>query len=101
MKKLVQSEGRLARDMSGFRVTVENYPDLKASQNMLQFQNELTTTENKVSFARQAFNDAVLFYNTSRQKFPTIMFAGMFGFKDAEPFEITEEERNERVKVAF
>lgn len=101
MKKLIQSEAKLERGMSGFRVTVENYPDLKANQNMLQFQNELTSTENKVSFARQAFNDAVLFYNTARQKFPTVMFAGMFGFQDAEPFEIPEEERNERMKVSF
>ena len=101
MKKLIQSESRLAGGLRGFRLTVENYPDLKASQNMIQFQNELTSTENKVAFARQAFNDSVLFYNTGRQKFPTVMFAGMMGFKDAEPFEIPEAERDERTRVSF
>lgn len=101
MKQLVRSEAELTRGLRGFRITVENYPDLKANQNMLHLQNELTTTENKVSFARQAFNDAVMFYNTNRQKFPAVMVAGMFGFRDAELYEIAEEERNERMKISF
>ena len=84
MGKLAGAEGALAGAMSRFNVTVEAYPDLKANTNMMQLTEELTSTENKVAFARQAFNDAVTTYNTYRQSFPPIFFANKFGHtKDA------------------
>lgn len=101
MKKLVKAEGALAKSMRGFYAVMENYPDVKANTNMQQLSQELTNTENKIAFARQAFNDSVMFYNTNRQKFPAVAVAGMLGFKDAEPFEITEDEREQRLKVSF
>ena len=84
MGKLAGAEGALAGAMSRFNVTVEAYPELKANTNMMQLTEELTSTENKVSFARQAFNDAVTAYNNYRQSFPPIFFANKFGHtKDA------------------
>jgi LemA protein len=84
MGKLAGAEGALAGAMSRFNVTVEAYPELKANTNMMQLTEELTSTENKVAFARQAFNDAVTGYNTFRQSFPPIFFANKFGHtKDA------------------
>ena len=84
MGKLAGAESALAGAMSRFNVTVEAYPDLKANTNMMQLTEELTSTENKVAFARQAFNDAVTTYNTYRQSFPPIFFANKFGhIKDA------------------
>lgn len=81
---LNQAEGNLAGALGRFNVVVEAYPDLKANQNMMQLTEELTSTENKVSFARQAFNDQVMEYNTYKQSFPQNIFAGMFGHaKDA------------------
>lgn len=79
MGKLAGAEGALAGAMSRFNVTVEAYPDLKANTNMMQLTEELTSTENKVAFARQAFNDAVTAYNTYRQSFPPVFFANKFG----------------------
>ena len=79
MKDLVGAEGRLSGAMLNMRMVMEAYPDLKANQNMLQVSEELTSTENKVSFARQAFNDAVMAYNTYKQSFPPVVFAPMFG----------------------
>lgn len=79
MGKLAGAEGALAGAMSRFNVTVEAYPELKANTNMMQLTEELTSTENKVAFARQAFNDAVTSYNTYRQSFPPIFFANKFG----------------------
>jgi LemA protein len=79
MGKLAGAEGALASAMSRFNVTVEAYPELKANTNMMQLTEELTSTENKVAFARQAFNDAVTAYNTYRQSFPPIFFANKFG----------------------
>lgn len=79
MKRLVGAEGRLNGALLNMRMVMEAYPDLKASQNMMQLSEELTSTENKVSFARQAFNDQVMAYNTYRQSFPPAFFAGMFG----------------------
>ena len=84
MGKLAGAEGALAGAMGRFNVTVEAYPELKANTNMMQLTEELTSTENKVAFARQAFNDAVTTYNTYRQSFPPIFFANKFGHtKDA------------------
>ncbi|MDH5185264.1 MAG: LemA family protein [Gammaproteobacteria bacterium] len=79
MKTLGQAEGNLAGAMGRFNVVMEAYPDLKANQNMMQLTEELTSTENKVAFARQAFNDQVMDYNTYKQSFPQTIFAGMFG----------------------
>ena len=79
MGKLAGAEGALAGAMSRFNVTVEAYPELKANTNMMQLTEELTSTENKVAFARQAFNDAVTAYNTFRQSFPPVFFASKFG----------------------
>lgn len=80
MKGLVGAEGKLSGALMNMRVVMEAYPDLKASQNMLQLSEELTSTENKVSFARQAFNDQVMAFNTYKQSFPPVFFASMFGY---------------------
>ncbi|MES2626205.1 MAG: LemA family protein [Pseudomonadota bacterium] len=79
MTDLSQAEGVLAGAMGRLNVVMEAYPDLKANQNMMQVSEELTSTENRVSFARQAFNDAVTEYNTYKQTFPPVVFAAMFG----------------------
>ncbi len=79
MQQLVGQEGALTSALSRFNVVMEAYPDLKANQNMMQLSEELTSTENKVAFARQAFNDQVMAYNTYKQSFPPVIFAGMFG----------------------
>lgn len=79
MQELIGKEGALTSAMSRFNVVMEAYPDLKANQNMMQLSEELTSTENKVAFARQAFNDQVMAYNTYRQSFPTLIVAPMFG----------------------
>jgi len=79
MQGLGQAEGNLSGALGRFNVLVEAYPDLKANQNMMQLTEELTSTENKVAFARQAFNDEVMLYNTYKQSFPQTLFAGLFG----------------------
>jgi LemA protein len=79
----------------------EAYPDLKANQNMMQLSEELTSTENKVAFARQAYNDSVLSYNNTREVFPNSMVAGMFGFVPAQPLEIEEPQKRAAPKVSF
>lgn len=79
MNTLGQAEGQLAGALGRLNVVVEAYPDLKANQNMMQVSEELTSTENKVAFSRQAFNDAVTEYNTYKQSFPAVLFAGAFG----------------------
>ena len=88
---LGQAEGNLAGAMGKFNIVVEAYPDLKGNQNMMQLTEELTSTENKVSFARQAFNDQVMEYNTYKQSFPQNFFAGLFGhIKDASLLEFED-----------
>ena len=82
IKELAGAEGILSGAMSRFNVTMEAYPDLKASANMTQLSEELTTTENKVAFARQAFNDQVTEFNTYRSSFPPVLFANTFGFSN-------------------
>jgi LemA protein len=79
IKELIGAEDTLAGALGKFNVVMEAYPDLKANQNMMQLSEELTTTENKVAFARQAFNDAVMEYNTYKQTFPPVLFASTFG----------------------
>jgi LemA protein len=102
LKKLNQSEGALSGALSRFFALSESYPDLKANQNMMQISEELTSTENKIAFARQSLNDSVMFYNTEREKFPTIVFAGLYGFEEAALFELENpEEERKNVKVSF
>ncbi len=101
MKQLAQAEGGLGGTLGRLFALSEAYPDLKANQNMMQLSEELTSTENRISFARQAFNDAVLKYNNMRETFPTNIIAGMFNFVVAESFEITNEAEREAVKVKF
>jgi LemA protein len=90
MQGLSQAEGQLTGMLGKLFALSEAYPDLKANQNMLAIQEELSSTENKVAFARQAFNDSVMEYNTKRESFPDTIFAGMFGFSAAELLQATE-----------
>lgn len=101
MKRLAQAEGQLNGALGRLLAVSEAYPDLKANTNMLSLQEELTSTENKVGFARQAFNDAVTAYNNSRDVFPTVVLAGMFGFRPASLFEIETPGEREAPKVSF
>jgi len=101
MKGLVSAETGLTGALSRLMVVSEQYPDLKANQNMLQLTEELTSTENKVSFARQAYNDSVMTYNTTRETFPNVIFAGMFGFLPAELFKIDDPTERNAPKVSF
>ena len=90
MQGLSQAEGALTGMLGRLFALSEAYPDLKANQNMLSIQEELSSTENKVAFSRQAFNDSVMEYNTKRESFPDTIFAGMFGFGAAELLQATE-----------
>jgi len=101
IKSLMGAETALTGAMGRFFALSESYPDLKANQNMAQLTEELTSTENKVAFARQGYNDSVMAYNTKRESFPANIFAGIFNFKEAQMFEITEEAEREAVKVSF
>ena len=100
MKELNRAEGQLDGTLGRLFALSEAYPDLKANQNMLALQEELTATENKVGFARQAFNDSVMAYNNRREVFPSVMVAGMFGFTQAALLEAEQEER-EAPRVSF
>jgi LemA protein len=103
MQKLAGAEGTLAGALGRFNMVMEAYPDLKANQNMMQLSEELTSTENKVSFARQSFNDQVMTYNTYKQSFPQVIVAGMFGHaQDASLLEFEDSEAIQAVpKVSF
>jgi LemA protein len=101
IKALAAAETTLGGTLGRLFALAEAYPDLKANENMLQFQEELTTTENKVAFVRQAFNDAVMAYNNACESVPTNFIAGMFSFEKGEFLEITEPEKREAPKVAF
>ena len=101
MKGLMTAEAGLGGALSRLMVVSEQYPDLKANTNMLQLTEELTSTENKVSFARQAYNDSVMIYNTAREVFPSVIFAGMFGFTPAELFKIEDPTERNAPKVQF
>ena len=101
IKGLSGAEGKLAGALMNFNMVMEAYPDLKANQNMMQLSEELTSTENKVAFARQAFNDAVMTYNTGRELFPAVLFAGIFGFQPAQFLELEDTKEREAPKVAF
>lgn len=101
MTKLLQAETQLSGTLGKLFALAENYPDLKANQNMMELQKELTDTENKIMFARQDYNDAVTKYNTTREVFPNVLLAGMFGFFPATLFEVTNPSERENVKVKF
>ena len=102
MAQLGGAEGLLNSALGRLNVTLEAYPDLKASANMQQLSEELSITENKVAFARQGYNDAVMAYNTKRESFPDNLVAGPFGFKEAMLLEATEsKEERQAPKVKF
>ena len=96
-----KAEGGLSQALSNFMLVVENYPDLKANQNFLSLQEELTSTENKIAFSRQGYNDQVLFFNNKIQMFPSNIIAGMFSFTKRDFFEIENEAEREVPKVNF
>lgn len=101
LKALSKAESKLTSMLGGFYAVAENYPDLKANETVSQLMEELTSTENRVAFSRQAFNDAVMNYNTFREQFPSNLIAGFFGFKFAELLEIDDPKKREAVKVSF
>jgi LemA protein len=96
-----KAEGNLNQAMGKFFLVVENYPDLKANKNFLALQEELTSTENKISFSRQAYNDQVLFFNNKIQMFPSNIIAGMFSFAREEFFQLEDKTEREVPKVKF
>src|SRR5258707_2793493 len=101
MKELAGAEGVLTGTLGRLMAVAEAYPDLKANQEMMQLMEELTSTENKVAFARQAYNDSVMVYNTARESFPTNLIANTFNFAAAEMFVIEKAEEKEAPKVSF
>ena len=101
IRNLMGAEQTLTGSLGKLFALSENYPDLKANQNMMQLSEELSSTENKIAFARQAFNDSVMNYNTYREQFPNTIFAGMFGFSQAQQFIIENEAEREAPKVSF
>jgi LemA protein len=96
-----KAEAALSRAVGSFFLVVENYPDLKANQNFLALQEELTSTENKIGFARQFYNDQVMHFNNKIQMFPSNLIAGMFHFQAAEFFEVEDAAEREAPKVQF
>ncbi len=96
-----KAEGELSSALARLLAVAENYPDLKASQNFLALQEELSSTENKISFSRQFYNDSVMKYNNQIQMFPSNIIAGMGGFKPGEFFEVAVAEEREAPKVSF
>jgi LemA protein len=96
-----KAEGELSSALTRLLAVVENYPDLKANKSFLDLQEQLTSTENKISFSRQFFNDSVLSYNNQTQMFPSNIVAGMTGFKQSEFFEVKAEAEREAPKVSF
>ncbi|MEO7934822.1 MAG: LemA family protein [Dokdonella sp.] len=101
MQQLAGAENILTQTMGRLFALSEAYPDLKANQNMMQLSEELTSTENKVAFARQAYNDSVMSYNNAREVFPSSLIANMFAFAPAQMLEIEAPEKREAVKVSF
>ena len=101
MQQLAGAENALSQTLGRLFALSEAYPDLKANQNMMQLSEELASTENKVAFARQAYNDAVMGYNNRREVFPNSIIAGMFNFQSAPLLEIEAPEKRQPVKVSF
>ena len=98
---LAAAEGLLSSSLGRLFALVESYPDLKASQNIMQLSEELSSTENRIAFARQAFNDAVMSYNTAQEVFPAVMFAGMLGFKPGQFLEMEDKKHREPPELTF
>lgn len=101
MKQLTTAEGMLSGALGRLMAVAEAYPDLKANQNMMQVSEELSSTENRVAFARQAFNDSVMSYNNKREVFPSNIIAGAFGFMPAQPLELESPQARQAPKVSF
>lgn len=101
VQQLSGADQQLGGALGRLMAVAESYPDLKANQNMMQLSEELTSTENKVAFARQAYNDSVMTYNNAREVFPSSIVAGMFGFQPAQPLDIAKPEAREAPKVSF
>lgn len=101
LKELMGAETTLRGALGNIFALAENYPALRATENMQRLQEELTSTENKVAFSRQSYNDSAMFYNTAQQVFPTSVFATMFGHHPADLFEIQDKEAKQAVKVKF
>ena len=101
MQQLSAGENQLTGTLKSLFAVSENYPDLKANQNMMQLSEELTSTENKVSFARQAYNDGVMYYNNKREVFPSSIIANMFNFAAATSWEVESPDVKKAVKVSF
>lgn len=101
MSSLGAAEAQVTGTLGRLFALAESYPDLKANQNMLALQEELTSTENKVAFARQGFNDSVTVYNTQREQFPAVIIAGLCGFAPAQLFEVESPKEREAPKVSF
>lgn len=101
MKKLAGTENQLTQALGRLFALSESYPDLKASQNMMQLSEELTSTENRVAFSRQAFNDAVLAYNNKREVFPNSFVSNLFQFQPAQMLEIEDPSKREVPQVSF
>lgn len=101
VQQLSGADRQLGGALGRLMAVAEAYPDLKANQNMMQLSEELTSTENKVAFARQAYNDSVMSYNNAREVFPSSIVAGMFNFQPAQPLDIAKPEAREAPKVSF
>lgn len=101
MQGLVQAEAGLGGTLGRLFALSESYPELRSNQNMLQLQEELTSTESKVAFARQAYNDSVMHFNNKIEMFPSNLIAGMFNFVPATLFEVSDDSEREAVKVSF
>ena len=101
VQQLSGADQQLGGALGRLMAVAESYPDLKANQNMMQLSEELTSTENKVAFARQAYNDAVMSYNNHREVFPASMVAGMLGFQPAQQLDVAKPEMREAPKVSF
>jgi len=101
MKSLVGAEAALGGALLNLNAVMENYPDLKADKTIAQLSEELSSTENRVAFSRQSYNDEVMVYNTQRETFPDVLFAGVFGFGAAALWELEEVKAREGVKVSF
>ncbi len=101
LKELMAAESTLKGAMGNFFALAENYPQLRASENMQKLQEELSSTENKVAFARQAYNDQVLAYNNAQQEFPAVLVAASLGHHPADLYEVQDAEAKQAVKVSF
>ncbi len=101
VKKLMGAENLLNKALANFYAVAEAYPDIKANETIQQLMEELSSTENKISFARQAYNDFVMAYHTYREQFPNNFIAGFFGFKETALFELEDIEAKKAVKISF